>query len=54
MWWGCQPPQRSDLLGFSVLGTEIKASLRIEEDKGFSNALGMEAGVPQALATILD
>lgn len=39
---------------FSVLGTEIKASLETEENKGFSNALAKVAGIHLALATILD
>lgn len=31
---GCQAPHCSGLLGFSLLGTEIKASLEMEGSKG--------------------
>lgn len=51
--WGCQPPCPASL-GFSVLGTEIKASLETEENTDFSSGLTTVAGTHQALAAILD
>lgn len=48
------PTSMFSLTGFSVLGTEIKASLETEENTDFSSGLTTVAGTHQALATILD